>query len=105
MKNDPLELNLTKVPLENIIPFRKVFSRALLLCKLFGFGGCTSDTGFISRDTPSLVSASNYAAQSKRSFRACGHMVFYNFSTLGIFFQVLNVEKNDTFVGDLKLCI
>lgn len=47
-ETQPLEFNSTKVPLETIVTYRKIFSQTLLFCKLVGFGGCMSDTGFIS---------------------------------------------------------
>lgn len=43
------ELNWSKVPLSTTVTDRKVSSCALLFCKLCGFGGCTSETGFMFR--------------------------------------------------------
>lgn len=59
------ELNWSKVPLSTIVTDRKVSSCALLFCKLFSFGGCTSEAGFMFwcyHPRESLVSASKYTA-------------------------------------------
>ena len=59
------ELNWSKVPLSTVVTDRKVSSCALLFCKLFVFGGCTSETGFMFwyyHPRESLVSASKYTA-------------------------------------------
>lgn len=59
------ELNWSKVPLSTIVTDRKVSSCALLFCKLFVFGGCISETGFMFwcyHPRESLVSASKYTA-------------------------------------------